>query len=79
MNIVYVLRSDVDNKRYIGLTNNLERRINQHNSGKVKSTKSRIPFKLIYFEEFESRSEAALREKFFKTGCGREFLKIIDK
>ncbi|HED37184.1 MAG TPA: GIY-YIG nuclease family protein [Ignavibacteria bacterium] len=74
MNFVYVLKSQQDGKRYIGLTNNLEKRLRQHNSGKVKSTKNRRPFSLVYYEEFEDRSEAAQREKFFKTGKGREFL-----
>lgn len=78
MNFVYVLKSEKDNKRYIGLTNNLDRRLTEHNLGKVKSTKLRLPFKLVYLEEFESRSEVALREKFFKTGIGREFLKTIN-
>jgi len=47
-NFVYVLLSLKDQKRYIGLTNNLERRFNEHNSGQVKATKYRKPFKLIY-------------------------------
>jgi len=76
-NFVYVLLSLKDQKRYIGLTNNLERRFNEHNSGQVKATKYRKPFKLIYSESFDNRSEAALREKFFKTGKGREYLKKI--
>ncbi len=75
MNFVYVLKSQKDDKRYIGLTNNLEKRLALHNCGKVTATKNRRPFKLIYFEEFLDRSEAAKREKFFKTGKGREFLK----
>jgi putative endonuclease len=79
MNFVYVLKSLKDDKRYVGLTNHLERRLHEHNSGKVKSTKYRAPFNLIYFEEFENRSEAAEREKLFKTGKGREFLKSIGK
>ena len=79
MNYVYVLKSFKDHKRYIGLSNNLERRLEEHNNGKVTATKFRRPFKLIYFEEFNSRSEAAKREKFFKTGKGREFLKNIEK
>jgi len=79
MNIhfVYVLLSSKDQKHYIGLTNNLERRLAEHNSSKVKSTMYRRPLKLIYYESFNSRSEAALREKFFKTGKGREYLKKL--
>ena len=72
---VYILRSEKDGKRYIGLTSNLERRLTEHNSGKVKSTRNRKPMQLIYREEFASRSEARQREQFFKTGKGREYLK----
>ena len=74
VNYVYILRSFKDNKRYIGLTNNLEKRLSQHNSGKVIATRNRKPFELIYFEKFGNRTEAAQREKFFKTGKGRELL-----
>ena len=72
---VYVLKSKKDNKRYIGFTDSLERRISEHNSGLVKSTKNRRPLELIYFEKFETKSEAMNREKYFKTGFGRAFLK----
>ena len=79
MNYVYVLRSKRDLKRYIGLTNNLQQRLNLHNNGKVHATKNRIPFELIYYEEFEERIDAAKREKFLKSGKGREFLNSILK
>ena len=46
----YVLKSKKDGKLYIGSTNDLKRRLTQHNSGEVKSTKPRIPFILIYYE-----------------------------
>ena len=71
---VYVLRSLKDTRRYIGYTENLKRRINEHKSGLVKSTKTRRPLELIYFEEFEYKTEALAREKFFKSGKGREYL-----
>ena len=79
MNYVYILISKRDFKRYIGLTNNLKRRLNLHNSGKVQATKNRKPFVLIYYEEFEDRINAAKREKFLKSGKGREFLNSILK
>ena len=79
MNYVYILISKRDFKRYIGLTNNLKRRLNLHNSGKVQATKNRKPFDLIYYEEFEDRINAAKREKFLKSGKGREFLNSILK
>jgi putative endonuclease len=47
---VYVLQSEKDTNFYTGFTNNLKKRINEHNLGKVNSTKSRLPLKLVYYE-----------------------------
>jgi len=79
MNYIYVLKSKKDLKRYIGLTNNLGNRISLHNNGNVESTKNRRPLELLYYEEIEDRAEAAKREKFLKSGKGREFLNSILK
>ncbi len=73
---VYVLRSKKDGKRYIGFTTDLQRRIDEHKKGMVKSTKHRRPMELVYHEEYEIKSEAMEREKFLKTGNGREWLRI---
>ncbi len=70
----YVLLSKKDNKFYIGFTDNLKNRFIQHNKGKVKSTVSRRPFVLIYYEACLSKQDAIKREKYFKTGFGRRFL-----
>jgi len=59
---VYLLKSLKDDNLYIGFTNDLQRRMEKHNSGKVFSTKSRAPFKLIYYEAYLSESEARKRE-----------------
>lgn len=72
---VYVLKSEKDGRLYKGQTSDLARRLEEHNSGKVKSTKGFMPWNLVYFETFETREEAVLREKYLKTGIGREFLK----
>ncbi len=78
MYYVYVLQSKVRSWRYVGSTNNIERRFVQHNIGRSKATRPYAPFELVYFEEFESRPGAAKRELYFKTGVGREELdKII--
>ncbi|MBS3946272.1 MAG: GIY-YIG nuclease family protein [Melioribacter sp.] len=76
---VYILRSLKDNKRYIGFTDNLDRRVSEHNSGRVTSTKNRRPLILIYTEQFEGKNEAMKREKFFKSHQGRNFLISIGK
>ena len=72
--IVYILNSLKDNKKYIGYTRDLDRRILQHKEGLVKSTRNRRPLELIYTETFDSKKEATDREKFFKSGQGRAFL-----
>ena len=62
---------------YKGSTGNLEYRLNQHNGKTLFNsfTKKRGPWILVYYESFRSREEARVREMFFKTGKGREFLK----
>lgn len=59
---VYVLKSKKDHNLYIGFTNDLKRRLGDHNKGKVKSTKPRIPFELIYYEAYKSETDARKRE-----------------
>ncbi|MDD5687952.1 MAG: GIY-YIG nuclease family protein [Elusimicrobia bacterium] len=77
---VYVLRSEKDNKLYVGYTSDLELRFKQHNSGLVDSTKFRRPFKLVHFEKHENKNVSQSRERFFKSGKGREFLnRLITK
>ena len=59
------------------MTTDLARRLNEHNSGKTKSIKAYIPWKIIYTEEYDSEIEARKREKYLKSGSGREYLKQI--
>ncbi len=75
MYFVYVLRSKRDNSFYIGLTNDLNRRIKQHNRGNNFSTRYKTPLELIHFEKLNSRKDARNREKYLKSGWGRQFLK----
>ena len=77
MYFVYVLRSDFDNKFYIGFTNNVKRRLSDHNSGKVLSTSLRKPFKLFYYEAHLSKTDVLRREQYFKTSKGKITLKLI--
>ena len=71
---VYVLESLKDRQRYIGYTNNLKTRIKEHKNGKNFSTKSRLPFRLIYFEGCLDETDAKRREQYLKTTQGRRFL-----
>jgi len=70
----YILKSLKDGKCYTGITNDLIRRINQHQLGDeaTPSTLNRGPFKLIHAEECENRLVARKREKYWKSGYGRE-------
>ena len=63
---VYIIKSSKDNNLYIGSTNNLRRRIKEHNVGLVLSTKSRRPFDLIYYEAYNSEKDARKRESNLK-------------
>ncbi len=77
MYYVYILRSSKDKKLYIGYTNNLRRRILEHNDGKVRSTNERQEMCLIYYEALIEKSDAKRREKYFKTTKGRNVIKIM--
>lgn len=74
-NYVYVLRSVSDVNFYVGLTDDLKRRLQAHQGGCVLSTKARRPLELIYYEACRSRTDAARREKYLKTVWGKRFLK----
>ena len=73
---VYVLKSLKTKTFYKGFTNNLERRIRQHEQGQCLSTKKLLPLKLVHVEICNSRKEARQMEKYLKSGYGRE---IIDE
>jgi putative endonuclease len=75
--IVYAIQSQLDGRIYIGFTFNLERRLNEHNSGKTRSTKGYRPWKLVYSESVETRVMARNREKYLKSGVGKEYLKSL--
>ena len=72
---VYILRSNWDGNLYIGCTSNLEQRLKQHADGKVRSTKSRRPFALIYSEVYSDKYAAYKMERFYKTAKGKRELK----
>ena len=74
---VYALRSLSRNYIYVGISNDLERRLSEHNKGYNKKTKAYAPFVLIYSEPFETRPEARIKEKYLKSGIGKEFLKKL--
>lgn len=72
---VYVLMSLRTGGWYIGSTRDLRKRISSHNYGDNKSTKSALPWKIIYSEFGLNREDARAREKYLKSGMGRRYLK----
>ena len=77
MYFVYVLRSDQTNRNYVGFSADPTQRLGQHNEGLTKSTKGRGPWTLVYQERFQTRAEAMRRERYLKSGQGREELRRI--
>lgn len=74
---VYAIKSIERNYIYVGMTDNLERRIAQHNNKREQTTRPYAPFKIIYTKEFDSRNSARQEEKRLKSGFGKEFLKSL--
>jgi len=75
--IVYAIKSQSRNYIYVGMTQNLEKRLKRHNMGYERTTKPYLPFVIIHQESFATRAEARKREKYLKSGIGKEFLKSI--
>lgn len=78
MNYVYFIKSLVNKKIYVGKSSKLpHRRLAEHNSDSNTWTKNNGPFILLYYEEYFCSKDAVLREKFYKSGFGREIKKLI--
>jgi putative endonuclease len=75
MYFVYVLKSKDFPKSYVGITNNIDRRIQEHNSGKHFYTKRYPPWTVIWKEQHNTLKDARAREKYLKSASGRRFLK----
>jgi putative endonuclease len=71
----YVLKCEKTKTFYTGTTNNLERRIEQHNKGQVYYTKTKLPIKLIYFEACLNKHSAYRREQYLKTTMGKRYIR----
>ena len=71
----YILKSKKDGKLYTGFTNDLRKRLSQHNKGQSTYTKGRGPFSVIYYEACLSEEKARSRELYLKTGTGKRYLK----
>ncbi|MBQ8412206.1 MAG: GIY-YIG nuclease family protein [Lachnospiraceae bacterium] len=79
MNYTYILLCS-DNSLYTGWTNDLSKRIDAHNSGKgAKYTKPRLPVKLVYYEEHDTKEEAMRREYYIKHLSRKEKFRLIEE
>ena len=72
---VYILKSARDNELYIGSTDDISRRLSQHNSGEIDATKEKVPLILEAFLAVKDKAKATKLEEYFKTGSGRAILK----
>lgn len=79
MYYVYIIKSLKTGELYKGLTNNIERRLNEHVNGESRTTRHKLPFTIIHIEICPDRYSARKVEKFFKSGYGREVLKEIEE
>ena len=80
MFFVYIIYSSKRDRYYVGYTSEIENRVAKHNSGSTTSTKSGIPWELVYREQFNSKKEAIKREKEIKKMKSRIYiLKLIGK
>jgi putative endonuclease len=77
MYYVYVLKSQVDGKMYIGYTKNLRNRLREHQDGEVMSTRPRRPLELIFYEGYKSMEDAKRREGYLKTSQGKSSLRLM--
>ncbi|OGW67627.1 MAG: hypothetical protein A3A88_04465 [Nitrospirae bacterium RIFCSPLOWO2_01_FULL_62_17] len=77
MHYVYILLNEAKTRTYTGVSDDIEKRLKEHNEGKVKSSRHYRPHRVIYTEEFQTLSEARQKERFYKSTTGRRRLKEI--
>ncbi len=75
MFFVYILFSDEFGKSYIGFSQDLMKRLEEHNKGETRSTKPYVPWRIVHYDEYFTREEARKREKYLKSAAGRKWRK----
>jgi putative endonuclease len=75
MYYVYILLNETNTKKYTGVTDDVNKRLAEHNAGRVKSSRPYRPYKIIHIESFEILKEARRKERFYKSTTGRRRLK----
>ena len=76
---VYIIESLQDNSFYIGSTEDKDRRLNEHNYGRTRYTKNKRPWKIVFFENYETREEAVRRERYLKRQKSKIYIKKLIK
>jgi putative endonuclease len=74
---VYAILSEGSNEIYVGMALDANRRLKEHNNGKNRYTKGLRPWRILHIETYENWSKARVREKYLKTGVGKEFLRSL--
>lgn len=74
---VYILKSIINNRFYIGQTKDIKRRLTKHNKGLVRSTKAYKPWKIVYFENYKTLSDARKRENQIKSWKKRSLIEKL--
>ncbi len=72
---MYVIRSLINQNLYVGICKDIRRRLKEHNKGKNRYTKGLVPWELVYEEEFVNWQTARDKEKYYKSGVGKAYLK----
>jgi putative endonuclease len=73
---LYVIMSEVNQELYVGICKDIQTRLKEHGQGKNRYTKGLRPWKLVHTENFPDWSTARRKEKYYKSGIGKEFLKV---
>ena len=73
MYYTYILRGDADGRYYVGATSDIKRRLNEHNSATVQSTRLFMPWKIVWYCAFREKEKALAFEKYLKSGSGTSF------
>ena len=74
---IYILRSKIIKRFYVGSCSNLELRLERHNTGMSRSTKGYIPWEIVYYEEFDNKTEAIKRERKIKKQKSVKFIEEL--
>jgi putative endonuclease len=75
MHYLYILLNETKTRTYTGVADDVEKRLNQHNAGRVKSSSQYRPYKVIHTESFQTLKEARQKETFYKSATGRRRIK----